>query len=738
MVLASNLLRRPLSRAVWRDRSWLRPFVRIAVASATWLLLSCFLFWLTLSEGDRAVFLAYLASRFLLMLLIFGLGLLALALAVHRAYTQHVGELGRLLERARANLAASSVNPSERFATVSTQALAEVLDALASQRDALRADMVAQVAQASQRVQEEKNRLEALMAELPQAVLVCNAEGLILLYNRHAVTLLQTMAASPDDGQALLGLGRSVYGVFEPELLAHGLDHIRRRQASGVHQATAQFVSLSPAGVLLRVQVSPVRDNADDGLIQHGFVLVIDDVSSGFEQAQEQAHDVYVLSQAAQGAMASLSQALQALRMGSSGLRSDSPVAALQTTLQQAEERVHTGLDQLVARANQGLKTLWPLQDMLAEDLMAMVQLRIQARQGCQVHIDVREPSVWLRVDSFSLTQALDYLAQRLHGDLGVQAITLRVQRADAQVYLDLVWPSQALSAESVMTWQIDPMPCGDQASALTVRDVLERHRAELGFERDHVHNMLSLRWVMPGVKKREASGPVLPDAVRWGQDRPAFYDFDLFQTNPQTQALEDRALCELVYTVFDTETTGLNPSQGDCIIQIGAVRCVNGRLLRGEYFDRLVNPARAIPAQSTAIHGITQDMVAEQPFITQVLPSFHRFAKDSVLVAHNAAFDMKFLQLHARDTNLVFDHPVLDTLLLSSMVHPHQTSHRLEAIAERFGITVLGRHTALGDALVTAEIWMRLIALLQAMGVHTLGQARHLAHQSNYARLKY
>jgi DNA polymerase-3 subunit epsilon len=150
------------------------------------------------------------------------------------------------------------------------------------------------------------------------------------------------------------------------------------------------------------------------------------------------------------------------------------------------------------------------------------------------------------------------------------------------------------------------------------------------------------------------------------------------------------------------------------------------------------VDPQRNIPAASIPIHGITPDMVKGQPTIGQVLPAFHQFAQDTVLVAHNAAFDMRFLQLKEASTGLTFDHPVLDTLLLSAVVHPNQDSHRLEAIAERFNVTVIGRHTAMGDAMVTAEVLLRLIPLLAEKGIHTLGQAREAAQKTYYARLKY
>lgn len=201
---------------------------------------------------------------------------------------------------------------------------------------------------------------------------------------------------------------------------------------------------------------------------------------------------------------------------------------------------------------------------------------------------------------------------------------------------------------------------------------------------------------------------------------RPEFYDFGLFSTTLESPLL-DRALDALPITVFDLETTGLKPSQGDEIVQIAGIRVAQGRVIAAETFDRLVNPGRSIPMASTRIHGITNEMVANHPPIDLALKDFETFAMDSTLAAHNAAFDMKCLSMKAAQTATRFDHPVLDTLLLSMLLNPAQTDHSLDALCRRFSVKIEGRHTALGDAQATAEVLIKFLPLLQERGLSTL-----------------
>lgn len=202
--------------------------------------------------------------------------------------------------------------------------------------------------------------------------------------------------------------------------------------------------------------------------------------------------------------------------------------------------------------------------------------------------------------------------------------------------------------------------------------------------------------------------------------------------------AVLDRPLADLVYTAFDTETTGLQPSHGDEIIQIGALRIADGHIHADQAFEALVDPLRPINPESEKIHGITDAQVAGQPTINQVLPEFYDFCEGSVLLGHNVAFDMRFLQLKEASTRVVFRQPVIDTLLLSAVAYPNQPHHSLEASMALLGVSIEHRHSAYSDAVATAQVFLKLVPLLEAQGIITLRQAIAASAKTPYARLTY
>jgi DNA polymerase-3 subunit epsilon len=723
--------------------------LQAALSVAVALLFAALLLGLMLLALDEATRLGVLNALAELwpMVMVAVLPLMGLAMWFWRLHTAREQKApDRLMEKVKLLSAATQSQYIDTAQESPAMArLTQAINALAAERDRWRSDVQAQVFQANQSLQQERNRLAALMSELNQSVVVCNLDGRIVLFNHRARLQFKRMPgsasgvtdASGAGGAEWVGIGRSIYAVLDRALLAHGLDNIRQRMARGVSQPTTQFLTSTASGQLLRVHMAPVRSGsevAEGGADIHGFVLMLDNVTHSFEEDTRRDQLLLGLTEGSRASLANVQAALEMLAID------DLAPEMREKFLRVVREEVGgmgERITDLLARSHETLKTRWPLEDMLGADLLHAAQRHMAAHCGRDVVLDAVDPQVWLKVDSFALLQALTYLASRLFDEFDVRFVQLRLGCSpDAgKVHLDLVWTGQAMSTETVMSWELDPMHLGAERNPLTVRDVMDRHGGVMWFERERSRHQAFFRMVLPMARVQEVteSAQLLPN-----DSRPEYYDFDLFQMSEGHHALDERLLKNLIYTVFDTETTGLNPSQGDEIIQIGATRIVNSKLLRQDAFEQLIDPGRSIPAASIPIHGITPAMVQGQPRIGQVLPTFHAYASDTVLVAHNAAFDMKFLQLKERSTGLRFDQPVLDTLLLSAVIHPHQASHRLEAIAERMSIAVLGRHTALGDAMVTAEVFLRMIPLLAEMGIHTLGQAREAAQKTHYARLTY
>jgi DNA polymerase-3 subunit epsilon len=216
---------------------------------------------------------------------------------------------------------------------------------------------------------------------------------------------------------------------------------------------------------------------------------------------------------------------------------------------------------------------------------------------------------------------------------------------------------------------------------------------------------------------------------------RPGFYDFSILaEAEGRVGAdLRDAPLDALTFVVLDVETTGLRPEE-DRVVSLAAVRVRGGVVREGEAFDALVNPGRPIPAASIRFHGVTPAMAAEAPPPAVVLPAFVAFAADGVLVGHEVWFDLACLAAEAHRLGLpgpAASRAVLDTRLLSAAVHGAGSNHDLDAVAGRLGIPLEGRHSALGDALITARVLARLLPLLERRGVRTLGQALAAAREA-------
>lgn len=703
------------------------------------------LVWLGADDATRAALLD-LAEPWLPL----GTGLTLVAfvvgvLGVRHLYRRYVRGMLQMAENQQLMLEANREFRIAETGPAEVRAVARAANALADQRDALLSDIEAQIRRANQTVEEEKNRLAALMAELTQSVVVCNIDGRILLYNSRARREFCSMSRAPGvaGGGELIGLGRSIYAVFDRNLVNHALENIQYRLRRSEVQPVAHFVTANEGGQLLRVRISPVMTGGGDAeggsgdepaeRRLTGFILMLDNITHDFEQESRRDHMMHSLTEGNRAALANIRAASEMLEYPD--LEPDLR-KRFRKLIRQEVEAMSENLDRAASMFADTLKARWPLEEMDGADLVAAAQRHIESRLDISVQLEQLDESLWIRVDSFSLLQALRFLVSRLEEELRLREVGIRLTASGRLVHLDLVWSGAELGADKAASWERAPMSAAGESSPLTVRDVIDRHGGEIWLERDKQdEERWFFRLLLPGASPREQ---VDPSAFIRSEGRPEYYDFDLFKWSEKSHELDDRALTELTYTVFDTETTGLNPSEGDEIIQVGATRIVNCKMLRHESFEQLVDPRRSLSPESIPIHGIQPEMLEGQPTIDKVLPAFHAFASDTVLVGHNAAFDMRFLQMKEKLTGLAFDQPVLDTLLLSAVVHPNQDSHRLDVIAERLNVPVVGRHTALGDAIVTAEIFLKMIPLLADKGIRTLREAREAAEQTYYARIKY
>lgn len=173
---------------------------------------------------------------------------------------------------------------------------------------------------------------------------------------------------------------------------------------------------------------------------------------------------------------------------------------------------------------------------------------------------------------------------------------------------------------------------------------------------------------------------------------------------------------------VFDLETTGFNPFDGDEIIAIGGVVIENGKIDLNQAFNRLVNPYRAIPRETTELTGITDQILLDKEGVFEVLQSFLDFAGESVLVAHNANFDLNFINIKlSRHCQTKLTNPIVDTMLMSRLTNSSLKNHTLDILANHFKIPSLGRHTALGDSIITAQLFLKLLPLLKERKIFTL-----------------
>lgn len=271
------------------------------------------------------------------------------------------------------------------------------------------------------------------------------------------------------------------------------------------------------------------------------------------------------------------------------------------------------------------------------------------------------------------------------------------------------------------------------KTSKLEKMDTCEEKRVEL-----HLHTQMS---AMDGMSSAKA---LIERAAKWGHPAVAITDHGVVQAYPEAMDAAKKYNIKVIYgveaylvndgvpivtnvkgqtinntfVVFDLETTGFS-SEYDKIIEIGAVKIKNGNII--DSFSTFVNPEIKIPYNITELTSITNDDVKNADTIDNVLPKFMEFCKDSVLVAHNANFDMSFIRKNCNDLSIDINYTIMDTVPLAKFLFPELKRYKLNTIAKHLGVSLENHHRAVDDAKATADILLCCFKLLDDMKITSL-----------------
>ncbi len=225
------------------------------------------------------------------------------------------------------------------------------------------------------------------------------------------------------------------------------------------------------------------------------------------------------------------------------------------------------------------------------------------------------------------------------------------------------------------------------------------------------------------GVGEGIASNAIWPMLLRRTLESSTLFErLDERQWSLVVWRSTQQPLKEIDFVILDTETTGLRPGHHR-VIEIAGIRMHGGEVAGS--FQSLVNPGSRLPAFIVQFTGITQEMVEKSPKSHEVLPDFLHFIDGAILVGHNLGFDIGFLSYEAQ--LLGYDFPIdgLDTIPLARRFLPSLRRFKLDYVADHLKIPTQNRHRALGDARVTAAIFLKLLELAQQQGILTLGHLR-------------
>jgi len=449
----------------------------------------------------------------------------------------------------------TSANPSHRVNIQDRRDIAPLVKAvnkLADRYEELCSGVQQKIQRANAAAEEEKNILAAFISELPEGVLICNAEGQILLFNRRAREFLviednKSSDAATESGQ-FYGLGRSISSVIDKTLIEHALDEINARLKRQVVNAESHFVIEGQGKHILRSQVVPIINRLGQFT---GFILILKDITQQREADNRVDSLLQALTKSARSPLASIRAAIETMLEYHDMDRIQAQ--QFKEIIYKESITLSTILNQVAGDYASFVKTQRSLKPIAGADLIESVRSGARDRLGILVNVAKPVEKIQVKADSYSIITAILFVLNQLKNETDLWEYTFKLNRDAKFANLDLIWQGNPIRTETLQKWEKQFLVIEKQKSPLTLIEVLRHHEAALwSYACTDAENCAYIRLLLP---VEESSEPekrkpitVLPES------QAGFYNFDLLSQPGRNPELDNRLLTELTYTVLVRE----------------------------------------------------------------------------------------------------------------------------------------------------------------------------------------
>ena len=449
----------------------------------------------------------------------------------------------------------ASVNPSHRINIEGRRdltCLEQAINKLADRYEEISKTIQQKLQQPCANTEDERNILADSISELPEGVLVCNAEGKILFLNRRARKHLDindnNKLNAGDESSRLFELGHSISNVIDRNLVEHALDEINERLKRKVLNAVSNFLIEVKGNHVLRAQVTPILNRLGQFT---GFTLILKDITEQRKADNRVDTLLQSMTKSARSPLASIRASIEAMLEYSD---MDS------MRLQQFKEIIYKEsislsniLNQIASDYSSLVKSQQSLVPIFGPDLIETIRRRAKDRLGILVNVARPIEKIRLRVDSYSIIIAILYVLNQLKNELDNWEFSCQLEKDKKFVNLDLIWQGNPVRAETLRKWEEQFLVIQEEKSPLTLSEVLGHHEAAiLSYAYTSFQNQSCVRFILPA--EDNFSPDIISPITIMPESRAELSNLERFNQPGQNPELDNRLLTELTYNVLIRE----------------------------------------------------------------------------------------------------------------------------------------------------------------------------------------